>query len=143
VARAGQPRGHLPPQRLGLAIGTMRLFSVPGRRSGELRTTPVSPLTMSGLRYVVGLQDADWVKNARTAGWGILTCGRNEERVVLVELPPEERAPVLRAFPREVPHGVRVLSPAGDRGFSRLGGFRGGRAAVRCLPHRGLAEQRR
>jgi hypothetical protein len=57
-------------QRLGLAIGTMRLLSVPGRRSGELRTTPVSPLTMSGLRYVVGLQDADWVKNARTAGWG-------------------------------------------------------------------------
>ena len=46
----------------------MRLLSVPGRRSGEMRTTPVSPLTMSGLRYVVGLQDADWVKNARTAG---------------------------------------------------------------------------
>jgi hypothetical protein len=96
-------------QRLGLAIGTMRLLSVPGRRSGELRTTPVSPLTMSGLRYVVGLQDADWVENARTAGWGIPTCGRNEERVVLVELPPEERAPVLRAFPREVPHGVEFL----------------------------------
>ena len=92
----------------------MRLFSVPGRRSGELRTTPVSPLTMSGLRYVVGLQDAGWVKNARTAGWGILTCGRNEEWVVLVELPPEERAPVLRAFPREVPQDKgRVLSPAG------------------------------
>ena len=80
-------------QRLGLAIGTMRLLSVLGRRSGELRTTPVSPLTMSDLRYVVGLQDADWVKNALTAGWEILTCGRNEERVVLVELPPEERAP--------------------------------------------------
>jgi hypothetical protein len=96
-------------QRLGLAIDTVRLLSVPGRRSGELRTTPVFPLTVSGLRYVVGLHDADWVKNARVAGWGVLTCGRNEERVALVELPPEERAPVLRAFPREVPHGVEFF----------------------------------
>ena len=55
--------------RRGLAIGTMRLLSVPGRKSGELRTTPVSPLTVDGKRYVVaGLEGADWVKNARVAG---------------------------------------------------------------------------
>ena len=58
-------------QRLGLAIGTMRLLSVPGRKSGQLRTTPVSPLTVDGRRYIVaGLEEADWVKNARAAGWG-------------------------------------------------------------------------
>jgi hypothetical protein len=32
-------------QRLRLAVGTMHLISVPGRKSGKLRTTPVSPLT--------------------------------------------------------------------------------------------------
>ena len=31
-------------QRLGLSVGTMHLISVPGRKSGKLRTTPVSPL---------------------------------------------------------------------------------------------------
>ena len=85
-------------QHLGLAIGTMRLLSVPGRKSGKLRTTPVSPLVVNGQRYIVaGLEGADWVKNARAAGWGILACGRKEERVRLVELPVEEREPILRA----------------------------------------------
>ncbi len=97
-------------QRLGLPIGTMHLISVPGRKSGKLRTTPVSPLTVDGQRYIVaGLDQADWVKNARAAGWGILARGRKQERVTLVELPPEERAPILREFPRKVPHGVRFF----------------------------------
>jgi hypothetical protein len=97
-------------QRLGLAIGTMRLLSVPGRKSGRLRTTPVSPLTVDGWRYIVaGHEGSDRVKNARAAGWGILARGREEERVTLVELPVEERGPILRKFPREVPHGVRFF----------------------------------
>jgi deazaflavin-dependent oxidoreductase (nitroreductase family) len=101
-------------QRLGLAIGTMRLLSFPGRKSGKLRTTPVSPLTVDGRRYIVGgFQQADWVKNARAAGWGILARGRREERVTLVELPPEERAPILREFPRKVPHGVQFFVRSG------------------------------
>src|SRR5919199_3494244 len=97
-------------QRLGLAIGTMRLLSVPGRKSGKLRTTPVSPLTVDGRRYIVaGLEGADWVRNARAAGWGILARGRRAERVALVELPVEERAAILREFPRLVPHGVQFF----------------------------------
>jgi deazaflavin-dependent oxidoreductase (nitroreductase family) len=105
-------------QRRGLVIGTMRLLSVPGRKSGELRTTPVSPLTVDSKRYVVaGLEGADWVKNARVAGWGVLARGREEERVTLVELPVEERDAVLRQFPRKVPHGVQF--------FKRLYGVSG------------------
>jgi F420H(2)-dependent quinone reductase len=97
-------------QRRGLVLGTMRLLSVPGRKSGAMRTTPVSPLTLDGKRYIVaGMEEADWVKNARRAGWGVLARGREEERVDLVELPAEERAPVLRAFPREVPHGIQFF----------------------------------
>ncbi len=97
-------------QRRGVVIGTMRLLSVPGRKSGKLHTTPVSPLRVDGERYIIaGLEDADWVKNARIAGRGILVRGREQERVNLVELPLRERAPVLRAFPREVPRGVRYF----------------------------------
>jgi deazaflavin-dependent oxidoreductase (nitroreductase family) len=97
-------------QRRGLVIGTMRLLSVPGRKSGKLRTTPVSPVTVDGWRYIVaGHEGSDWVRNARAAGWGILARGRKEERVTLVELPSEERGPILREFPREVPHGVQFF----------------------------------
>jgi deazaflavin-dependent oxidoreductase (nitroreductase family) len=96
--------------RRGVVMGTMRLLSVPGRKSGKPHTTPVSPLATDGERYIVaGFEEADWVKNARSAGWGILARGRKQERVNLVELPPGERAPVLREFPRKVPHGVQFF----------------------------------
>jgi hypothetical protein len=47
-----KPANHviITLQHLGLAIGTMRLLSVPGRKSGKLHTTPVSPLTVDGRR---------------------------------------------------------------------------------------------
>ncbi len=94
-------------QRLGLPLGTIHVLSVPGRKSGQMRTTPVSLLTVDGQRYLVGgMIDAAWVKNARAAGWGMLAYGRKKERVVLTELPEAERAPILRAFPKLVPGGV-------------------------------------
>jgi F420H(2)-dependent quinone reductase len=97
-------------QRRGVVIGTMRLLSVPGRKSGKLRTTPVSPLKVAGELYVIaGLEGADWVKKVRIAGWGILARGREQESVNLVELPLQERAPVLREFPNRVPHGVQFF----------------------------------
>jgi hypothetical protein len=97
-------------QRRGVVIGTMRLLAVPGRMSGQLRTTPVSPLMVEGERYIIaGLEEADWVKNARVAGWGILARGREQERVNLVELPLQKRAPVLREFPKRVPHGIQFF----------------------------------
>lgn len=101
-------------QRFGMVIGTMRLLSVPGRKSGKLRTTPVSPLVVDGKRYIVGgFPQADWVRNARAAGWGILARGRKQERVKLIELPEEERVPVLKEFPHKVPHGVQFFVKAG------------------------------
>jgi hypothetical protein len=39
--------------RLGLPLGTIHVLTVPGRRTGEPRPTPVSPLTVDGRRYVV------------------------------------------------------------------------------------------
>jgi hypothetical protein len=93
--------------RLGARTGTIHVLSVPGRTSGKMRSTPVSTLTVAGTRYIVGgMSDADWVKNARAAGWGILRYGHQRERVSLVELPAQERTAILREFPRLVPGGV-------------------------------------
>lgn len=92
--------------RLGLPLGTQHILAIPGRKSGKLRSTPVSLLTVDGRRYIATVGETDWVKNARTSGWAVLTRGRRQECVALVELSPEERAPILREFPRQVPQGV-------------------------------------
>jgi len=94
-------------QRLGLAVGSMHVLSVPGRQSGLLRSAPVSLLTIDDRRYIVaGLDSADWVLNARAAGQGMLRRGRTEEHISLIELPVEDRVPILREFPRLIPQGV-------------------------------------
>ena len=95
--------------RLGWAFGTWYVLSVPGRKTGKLRSTPVSMLVVDGRRYIVTGFETNWVKNARAAGWGFLTRGGKKERVALVELPVEERPPILREFPRQVPHGVEYF----------------------------------
>lgn len=94
--------------RVGLPLGTIQVLTVPGRRSGEPRSTPVSPLTVDGHRYVVAaLPHSDWARNVRAAGQGEFTRGRRRSAVTLTEVddPAVARA-VLRAFPREVPGGV-------------------------------------
>lgn len=97
-------------QRLGLAVGPAWLLTVPGRRSGKLRTTPIAPLPVEGKRYLLAVYaETDWVANARAAGWGILARGRREERVSLTELSLAERAEVLRKLPREAPQAAGFI----------------------------------
>lgn len=103
---------------LGIGFGTWYILSIPGRKTGKMRSTPVSVLHVNSQRYAVTGFDTHWVKNARKAGWGTLQRGRKKEKVALVELPVEERGPTLSEFPRQVPHGVqyfeRVLNLPGD-----------------------------
>jgi hypothetical protein len=96
--------------RLGVRIGTQHVLSVPGRKSGRLRSTPVSLVTLNQTRYVVSGEGLAWVKNARAAGWWILLRARHRERVTLTELPPEERGPILRAFWQQVPGGRSFIA---------------------------------
>lgn len=93
---------------LGLRLGTIHILTVAGRRSGQPRSTPVSPLTVNGRRYMVaGLPRGDWARNVRAAGHGVLAHGRRRTPVRLVEVEePQIRREVMRAFPQEVPGGV-------------------------------------
>lgn len=80
------------------------LLSVPGRRSGQLRSTPVTLVEEGGRRWLVAPYGAvGWVHNARAAGWVILNRGGRSERVKIVELGPKESAPVLRTYIKQVP----------------------------------------
>ena len=96
--------------RRGLRIGTQCLLSVPGRRSGLLRETPVSIATVNGTRYIVAaFANAEWVHNVRAAGAGRLQRGQVAETVQLDEIPLAERGPVLRAFLQQVRGGRRFF----------------------------------
>jgi deazaflavin-dependent oxidoreductase (nitroreductase family) len=99
--------------RRGMRIGSQALLTVPGRRTGQPRSTPVSIATLDGNRYIVAaFPDAAWVHNARAAASATLSRGRMTESVRLVELPMDQGGPVLRAFLEQVRGGVRYFGTA-------------------------------
>jgi deazaflavin-dependent oxidoreductase (nitroreductase family) len=102
--------------RLGMRFGGEGpvVLTVRGRKSGQPRSTPVTPMTVEGKEYVVGgFPGADWVENVRAAGEAAVTRGRRSERVRMVELTDDEARPLLREWPTQVPTGVGFLKRAG------------------------------
>lgn len=83
--------------RLGLPMGPQVLLTVPGRRSGLPRTTPVA-LNPSGngwhLISVYGR--VDWVRNLEAAESAVVTRRLRRLEVTSRQLTPDEAAPVLR-----------------------------------------------
>jgi deazaflavin-dependent oxidoreductase (nitroreductase family) len=120
-----RPPGWLKPMntvlmamlRVGLPISRHEapvVLTVPGRKSGRPRSTPITPMHVDGKRYVVnGYPGADWVSNVRAADQVTLVQGRRTEHVRMVELAPEEARPILRAFPAAVPTGAQLMKRAG------------------------------
>lgn len=123
MAKDGTPPGWIKyvnrvivaMNRLGLTFDNGAVLTVPGRRSGTPRRTPVSVLREDGHRYLLaGYPTADWPRNVRaTGGAATLATGRRTERVHLVELPPEAAEPVLRLWPVRIPQGAKVMLDAG------------------------------
>ena len=101
-------------QRLGIPTGPAMVLTVPGRKSGRPRSTPMTPFKFQGGLYVVaGYPGADWAANARAAGAGTLSRGRRCRQVRIVELGADEARPVLQAFSTEVPVGVAFAKRSG------------------------------
>ncbi len=100
--------------RLGIPTGPAMVLTVPGRTSGQPRSTPMTPFTLHGSLYgVAGFPGADWARNARAAGAGTLARGRNAQRVAIVELTAEQARPILRSYPLEVPTGIGFMKRSG------------------------------
>ena len=101
-------------QKLGLRTGPAYVLTVPGRKSGKPRSTPMTPFDYRGGLYTVaGYPGSDWASNARAAGFGTLSRGRRSRRVAIVELDADQARPVLRAFPGSVPVGVAFAKRSG------------------------------
>lgn len=101
-------------QKLGIPTGPAMVLTVPGRKSGKPRSTPMTPFRFDGDLYVVaGYPSADWAANARAAGTGTLSRGRKSRPVRIVELTAAQARPVLRVYPHEVPVGISFAKSSG------------------------------
>ena len=97
--------------RLGLLPRRWVTLEVRGRRTGRLTRFPVGMADVGGQWFVVSmLGECNWVRNVRAAG-GRATLRRRRARPVrLVEIPAQDRAPVIRQYVKRVP-GARPHIP--------------------------------
>ena len=94
--------------RRGVPIGSNALLTVPGRKSGQPRTTPVTLLERDGERWLQSpFGDVNWVRNLRAAGEATLTRGRHSEPISVVELSPAEAAPIYKGALASFPSMIR------------------------------------
>jgi deazaflavin-dependent oxidoreductase (nitroreductase family) len=86
---------------LGVSVRGSRILVVRGRKSGQIRTTPVNPLEIGGKRYLVAPRgETEWARNLRAARGGELRLGRHREPIVVEELPDDLKPPILREYLR-------------------------------------------
>ena len=87
--------------RWGVSVWGSRVLEVPGRVSGEVRSTPVNVLTVGDRRYLVAPRGTtQWARNVRATGSCDLRVGRRREHVTLVELDDADKPEILRAYLR-------------------------------------------
>ncbi|MEZ3180863.1 nitroreductase family deazaflavin-dependent oxidoreductase [Streptomyces pimonensis] len=85
--------------RRGLSLAGAAEMSVRGRTSGRMQRIPVNPHTHDGGQYLVSARGhSQWVRNMRAAGGGELRVGRTVRSFTAVELPDEEKLPILRTY---------------------------------------------
>ncbi|MGW5968649.1 nitroreductase/quinone reductase family protein [Streptomyces sp. NPDC055186] len=85
--------------RHGISLAGAAEMSVRGRKSGRMQRIPVNPRLWEGTQYLVSARGhSQWVRNMRAAGGGELRVGRKVRSFTAVELPDEEKLPILRTY---------------------------------------------
>lgn len=85
--------------RLGISLAGSRTLTVRGRKSGEPRTTPVNPLELDGVTYLVAPRGTtQWVRNLRAVNEGELRIGRKTRRFRGEEVAESDKLPILQAY---------------------------------------------
>ncbi len=88
-----------PAVAAGLAPRNVIVLEVPGRNTGAIHRTTLVLVDRDGGRYLVALAgESQWVRNVRAAGGRVVIGPRHRHAARLVEVPPQQRAPVLRAY---------------------------------------------
>jgi deazaflavin-dependent oxidoreductase (nitroreductase family) len=89
--------------KAGISVWGSRVLEVRGRKSGDLRRTPVNLLELDGRQYLVSARgNGQWVRNVRAAdGRLTLRLGRHRDERTAEEVPDSEKSAVLRAYLRK------------------------------------------
>lgn len=94
---------------LGVTRGTITL-EVRGRKTGNPIRVSLTTVRHNGAGYLVSLyDDSQWVKNVRAAGGHATILSGGKMPVRLVEIPQEERAPILLGYVQQ-----RAFSHSGE-----------------------------
>ncbi len=100
-------------------------LDVVGRRSGRTISVPLVLVDYDGERYLVSMlgPDVNWIRNLRAAGGRAVLRRRGSEPVHLIEVDPDQRAPILRRYldlaPGARPH-ITVARGADLSEFERI-----------------------
>lgn len=81
-------------------------LEVPGRISGRTTSFPLGLADVDGRWYVVSmLGECNWVANVRAASGCVVLRHRRARSMQLIEVPVDQRGPVLRRYVEKVPGG--------------------------------------
>jgi len=85
---------------LGLTPGILLTLRVKDRRSGRLRATVLVAARYQSQRYLVSMlgDGSQWVQDVRAAGGEAFIKRGRSHPVLLTEIPPQERASILKAW---------------------------------------------
>ncbi|MBK3572880.1 nitroreductase family deazaflavin-dependent oxidoreductase [Streptomyces sp. MBT65] len=113
------------------ARSVLSTLSVRGRTSGRWRSVPVAVLDHEGERYLIAPRgNTEWSRNLRAAKSGRLQRGRRTEEFEAVEVPADERPPLIRVYLEQfgrfptVAETFRQLPDPGDHPTFRVVGSR-------------------
>lgn len=103
---------------------------------GALVSTVLAPVDHDGQRYLVSMlgHGSQWVQNARAANGEALVKRGQARRVRLVEIPPAERAPILKAWCQVATSGRRHLPVRYDAPLAEFEAIAGNYPVFRIDP---------
>ena len=85
--------------KAGISLAGSRRLTVRGRKSGKPYSTPVNPLEIDGVTYLVAPRGhTQWVRNLRVAGEGELSHGSRSKRFHGEEVPDADKLPILKTY---------------------------------------------
>jgi hypothetical protein len=96
---------------LGLTPENLLTLRVKGRSTGRLSSTVLVVASHRGQRYLVSMlgDGSEWVQDVRAAGGEAFIKRGRSRPVLLTEIPPEERSPILKAWCQVATSGRRHL----------------------------------
>jgi len=105
---------------LGVLPGMLLTLQTKDRTSGRINDTILVVAAHQGQRYLVSMlgEGSEWVQNVRASeGEACIKRGRSQP-VHLTEIPPQERAPMLKAWAQIATSGRRHLPISHDAPIS-------------------------